>query len=291
MVILQVKRGDENLFLFETGVNENTNDVIRDITAVYNGRLKIERICMEMEELASHGTLLPPEMMGLTDEQVEELKLKDIWSEKCIPSGGFIFNKDPIGRRNGQQPKEKMQEVLRNAIKDARALIDKKLVLGKTALTLKTISDALNLLKGAVTIVYPMQLPPHDTIRMEFSNTEDLTGTQASKEVIEPSKAQLWFAGRLILNDKKLSDFIGRHDKTKVVVKLNRHGEGPPSREPVITDEIRKRMMADAYRRQEELKKLELDEDDHYLNSNWADGGSMKRQVHGLENVRFRLGQ
>lgn len=291
MVILQVKRGDENLFLFETGVNENTNDVIRDITAVYNGRLKIERICMEMEELASHGTLLPPEMMGLTDEQVEELKLKDIWAEKCIPSGGFIFNKDPIGRRNGQQPKEKMQEVLRNSIKDARALIDKKLVLGKTALTLKTISDALNLLKGAVTIVYPMQLPPHDTIRMEFSNTEDLTGTQASKEVIEPSKAQLWFAGRLILNDKKLSDFIGRHDKTKVVVKLNRHGEGPPSREPVITDEIRKRMMADAYRRQEELKKLELDEDDHYLNSNWADGGSMKRQVHGLENVRFRLGQ
>ncbi|XP_061393432.1 cilia- and flagella-associated protein 298-like [Musca vetustissima] len=290
MVILHVKRGDDDLFLYETSVNEDTNSVIRDITAIYNGRLKIERICMEMEELASHGTLLPPEMMGLTDEQVEELKLKDVWAEKCIPSGGFIFNKDPIGRRNGQQPKEKMQEVLRKSMSDARSMINKKLVQAKTPLTLKTISEALNLLKGAVTIVYPMQLPPHDTIRMEFSNTEDLTGTQASKEVIEPSKAQLWFAGRLILNDKKLSDFIGRHDKTKVVVKLNRHGEGPPSREPVITDELRKRMMADAYRRQEELKKLELDEDDHYLNSNWADGGHLKRQVHGLENVRFRVG-
>ncbi|XP_065370128.1 cilia- and flagella-associated protein 298 [Calliphora vicina] len=290
MVILQVKRGDENLFLYETSVNENTTNIIKDITAIYNGRLKIERICMEMEELASHGTLLPPEIMGLTDEQVEELKLKDVWGEKCIPSGGFIFNKDPIGRRNGRQPKENMQQVLRNAITDAKALIDKKLVVAKKPLTLKIVAEALNLLKGSVTIVYPMQLPPHDIIRMEFNNTEDLTGTQASKEVIEPSKAQLWFAGRLIMYDKKLSQFIGNNDKTKVVVKLNTLGEGIPSREPVITEDIRKRMMADAYRRQEELKKLEIDEDDNYLNSSWADSGSFKRQAHGLDNVHFRMG-
>lgn len=290
MVVLQVKRGDENLFLYETSINENTTNVIKDITAIYNGRLKIERICMEMEELASHGTLLPPEMMGLTDEQVEELKLKDVWGEKCIPSGGFIFNKDPIGRRNGQQPQENMQEVLRNAMKDAKAMIDKKLVLNKKPLTLKIIGEALNLLKGAVIIVYPMQLPPHDVIRMEFTNTEDLAGTQASKEVIEPSKTQLWFAGRLVLQDKKLSEFIGSNDKTRVVVKLNSLGEGPPSREPIITEDMRKRMMADAYRRQEELKKLEIDDDDNYLNSTWADGSSLKRQFHGLENVRFRVG-
>lgn len=183
-----------------------------------------------------------------------------------------------------------MQEVLRNAITEAKALINKKLVVAKKPLTLKIVGEALNLLRGSVTIVYPMQLPPHDIIRMEFNNTEDLTGTQASKEVIEPSKAQLWFAGRLILYDKKLLQFIGNNDKTKVVVKLNTLGEGIPSREPVITEDIRKRMMADAYRRQEELKKLEIDEDDNYLNSSWADSGSFKRQAHGLDNVHFRMG-
>lgn len=36
--------------------------------------------------------------MGLTDEQVEELKLKDEWGEKCIPMGGFELKKDPIGK-------------------------------------------------------------------------------------------------------------------------------------------------------------------------------------------------
>lgn len=50
-----------------------------------------------MEELVKHGTLLPPEMQGLTDEQIEELKLKDKWGDECIPSGGFTFEKDPIG--------------------------------------------------------------------------------------------------------------------------------------------------------------------------------------------------
>lgn len=55
-----------------------------------------------MEELAEHGVFLPPNMQGLTDEQIEELKLKDEWGEKCVPSGGSVFTKDDIGRRNGQ---------------------------------------------------------------------------------------------------------------------------------------------------------------------------------------------
>lgn len=55
-----------------------------------------------MEELAKHGVSLPPNMQGLTDEQIEELKLKDEWGEKCQPSGGVKFNKDKIGCRNGQ---------------------------------------------------------------------------------------------------------------------------------------------------------------------------------------------
>lgn len=48
---------------------------------------------------------------------------------------------------------------------------------------LKIVQEALDILRGAVMIVYPMGLPPHDVIRQEFENTEDLTGTQASLEV------------------------------------------------------------------------------------------------------------
>ncbi|XP_017059372.1 cilia- and flagella-associated protein 298 [Drosophila ficusphila] len=254
MVVLHVKRGDEVLFCFETSVKEKTDLVLRDLVALYNGRLKIQRICMEIEELAEHGTMVPPEMMGLNEDQREELKLKDNFAEKCIPSGGFTINKDPLLRRNGQQPNEAMQKVLANAMTDAKAMVDRKLAKDSKVLTLKIVEEALNLLRGAVTIVYPMQLPPHDTIRMEFTNMEDLTGTQASKEVIEPSKAQFWFAGRQMLMGKLMSEYLGHNDKTKVVVKLNQLGEGPPGREAVISDPLRKQMMAEAFRRQEELK-------------------------------------
>lgn len=40
------------------------------------------------------------------------------------------------------------------------------------------ISDALDKLRGAITIVYPMNLPPYDVIRQEFEGIEDLSGTQ-----------------------------------------------------------------------------------------------------------------
>uniref|UniRef100_A0A3Q2Z6E7 Cilia and flagella associated protein 298 n=1 Tax=Hippocampus comes TaxID=109280 RepID=A0A3Q2Z6E7_HIPCM len=103
MVILHVKRGDESHFLFSAGVQEAVDVLVRDITAIFNGRLKVGRICAEMAELAEHGVTLPPNMQGLTDEQLVDLKLKDEWEDKCVPSGGAVFKKDDIGRRNGHE--------------------------------------------------------------------------------------------------------------------------------------------------------------------------------------------
>ncbi|XP_012215160.1 cilia- and flagella-associated protein 298 isoform X2 [Linepithema humile] len=288
MVRLHVKKGDESQFLYDTHVEANVEDVIHDITVIYNGRLKISRICYEMEELAKHGTMLPPDIMGLTDEQVQELKLKDEWGDKCVPMGGWTFNKDQIGRRNGKQPNEKMQEVLKKTIEDVRAMTSKKLVQQEKLITQKTVQEALDLLRGAVMIVYPMGLPPHDVIRKEFENTEDLSGTQASLEVIDIQLAQLWFSGKELLPGKKMKDFLGSNEKTKVIVKLQKRGSGKPAREPLMSEDERKQLMLDAYRRQEQLKKLEQDDDDEYLNSPWADSSSLKRHFQGLNNISWR---
>lgn len=84
-----------------------------------------------MEELKKHGTLLPPEIMGLTDEQVIELKLVDTWGEKCTPSNGYTFHKDPVGRRNGKQPNEKMQNVLSKTVEEVKASMSKVSILIK----------------------------------------------------------------------------------------------------------------------------------------------------------------
>ena len=105
MVKLHIKKGDESLFLFETNTDTNVNEALKAICNIYNGRLKVERLCTEMEFLAESGITLPHNMQGLTDEQINELKLVDEWSEKCIPSGGFNETKDKLGRRNGRGKK------------------------------------------------------------------------------------------------------------------------------------------------------------------------------------------
>lgn len=218
MVVIHIKYNDQSQFLYETSLKTTVEELLQNVTAIYNGRLKVDRICSEIEELAKHGTMFPPEILGLTEEQVEELKLVDHWGEKCIPSGGFTVVKDPIGRRNGKQPRKEMQDVLNNTIKEAKELISNKLVLQNKILTLKNVQEAINLLKGAVTIVYPMKLPPHDVIRMEFENIEDLTGTQASLEVIDPVTAQIWFCGKEMYRDgKTVGDYVGKIENCKVM--------------------------------------------------------------------------
>lgn len=45
MVRLHVKKADESQFLYETTVEIGSDDLIDDITKVYNARLKTHRIC------------------------------------------------------------------------------------------------------------------------------------------------------------------------------------------------------------------------------------------------------
>jgi len=291
MVKLHIKKGDESQFLYETTVSIGIDELMTNITAIYNGRLKVQRLCADMEDLAAHGITLPPNMQGLTEEQVIELKLKDEWAEKCIPSGGHVFKKDDIGRRNGMAPNEKISEVLTKTVHEAKEMISKKRVDRDDCLTFAQVQEAMQILKGAVMIVYPMGLPPHDPVRAELENNEDLSGTQASLEVMESANSALWWAGKEMLRGKLLSDFIGKNEKTKVVCKLQKKGSGAPAREPVVNEKEQKEMMAYYYRKQEEFKKLTEEASESHLDSAWADNTNLKRQFQGLANIQFKPGK
>lgn len=51
-----------------------------------------------------------------------------------------------------------------------------------------------------------------------------------------------------------MKDYLGRNEKTKVVLKLTKTGSGPPAREPALSEQDRKLLMAAAFKKQEELK-------------------------------------
>lgn len=53
---------------------------------------------------------------------------------------------------------------------------------------------------------------------------------------------------------KKIQDYLGKNEKTKVIVKLQKSGQGAPQREPAMSADEQKALMMHAYKRQEELK-------------------------------------
>lgn len=77
---------------------------------------------------------------------------------------------------------------------------------------------------------------------------------QAGQQVLEEDTAQLWWAGKHLERGKLLRDFIGRNEKTKIIAKLQKKGQGAPAREPVFSAQEQRTMMALAHKKQEELK-------------------------------------
>jgi cilia- and flagella-associated protein 298 len=102
MVKLHVKKGEDSQFLYETSVESGVEETLKCVCNIYNGRLKIDRLCSEIDYLSKSGISLPPNMQGLTDEQIQELKLVDEWSNTCTPSGGYVEQRDEMGHRNGR---------------------------------------------------------------------------------------------------------------------------------------------------------------------------------------------
>ena len=110
--LIRLFRGIKSIHHIKTEIEK----VREQVRLIYNARLKVERIATEIDQLAQYGTILPENMQGLNEDQIIDLKLKDPWTEKCIPSGGAIENKDIYNRRNGQRPNDNMVKILQDTI-------------------------------------------------------------------------------------------------------------------------------------------------------------------------------
>ena len=54
MVQLHLKRGDESQFLLDTTADVSVESLVQQVAVVYNGRLKVERICSGEDYHLSH---------------------------------------------------------------------------------------------------------------------------------------------------------------------------------------------------------------------------------------------
>ena len=106
-------------------------------------------------------------------------------------------------------------------VEDAKSLTSEKQVQMKVKVTDKMLLEAINNIRGAVMICYPMGLPDYDNVRQILEDRESVEGS-AALEQLDGGQASVWCFSKELQRDKKLCDYVGKNDKTKVVAKLQK---------------------------------------------------------------------
>lgn len=275
MVLLHVKRSEQQQFLFQCGATQLVRQIVADVAAIHNLRQTVTKVKLEGTELAKHGPAKKPDQQGI-----------DTYDENPIDKGEF-YQMDPTGRRTGNACDPNHAKVLLRVLDEAEDIASHKQVDRKVSLTQKMIEQKLEEVKGAVMICYPMGLPAWDPMRLIFDG-EDHGPASYGTDDIEADSASLWFAGKMMIPENKLSVHTGRHENTKAIVKLQKKGQGAPSREPVVDQATQQAMLAWYRKKEDEQAKLKENQDDSYLNSGWASSRSLKSHFAGVSDVRFR---
>merc|ERR1719181_971168 len=139
-------------------------------------------------------------------------------------------------------------------------------------------------------IVYPMGLPDYDAVRPLLEEREALEGS-AALEHLDVDKVSLWCFSKELQRDKLLSEYVGKNDKTKVVAKLQKKGAGAPTREPVVSEDEQKAMVAHYHKKQQEAEKMALEDEDAYMHSAWANPKSLKNSFTGVGDISWKAGR
>lgn len=291
MVLLHMKHTSPT-WLAEAKAADGVEQTLRDLTAIHNARARLAALADAAATLADHGVAKTPEQQGLDDDtpllEDYDVAAGVVKSRPPATSTPQNYRKDPTERRTGDAPPDDIAKVLHKTVDDAKALLDERQVTMKVPCQLRALDEARNNIKGAVMIAYPMGLPDYDEVRQMLEGRHE---GAAAAELLEVDKAALWCFSKELQLERPLSDYVGKNDKSKVVAKLQRKGAGAPQREPVVSEEEQKAMIAFYHKKQREAEALAAEEDDSYLNSRWADPKGLKHAFTGIGDVQWRGGR
>ncbi|CAI2375911.1 unnamed protein product [Moneuplotes crassus] len=295
MVLIHFKKTDKNQFLYESTVKTKVDDLIHELVELNNMRLKVDRLAVSMEELATKGPQRPEELRGLEhlDEYVKSEDLTVINGlKKMPPQTGTREVIDETHYRTGWILDEEMVEEMLEGVRKAKSVIHIDNIAKKKPIAMEELNELVDWFRGMTMKAYPAfhGLGEWEPVLVLLENKEEIDHTLHGTDDMEEEKAQIWWAGKELARGKLLQDYVGKNDKSKIIVKMQHKGSGAPVREPLIDEESHKKMLSFFHKKQEEQKKLEEDDEDSYMNSAWANPKQLKDQLHGMSDIKFRPG-
>ena len=68
-------------------------------------------------------------------------------------------------------------------------------------------------------------------------------------------------------------------------------GAGAPAREPVVSEDEQKSMIAFYHKKEQEMNRMALEDEDAYQNSAWANPKALKNAFTGVGDISWRAGR
>ena len=287
MVNFNCKCGpDGDAFLYETTTDTSNDDLIAALVSLHNGRVQARIVVDAVRGLAAAGPMVEPSQAETGPKQQQQQR------EQCV-------------QRCGNAPDPDHVEALKGAAAELEQYVDKSQAQKRVVVSEDGLAELVGKVREVIRSAYPDGLPEWDVLS-KLSSAGEMTKEDGERNptgictlqellpadaiadapLLDSESTSLWVAGKEFERGKLISDRLGTNEKTRVVAKLSREGDGPPPREPIVRDDERNAMLEHYHKRNEELKRLADNEDDEYMNAAWADPQNMARDLQGLGSVR-----
>jgi hypothetical protein len=207
---------------------------VSNLTSLVNNlRLKLDRAAMSIEDLASKGPLKPEELRGLKDYD-EYVKNEDITTinglKKMPPRVGIREIVDDTNYRTGWLLGEEITKMMLDEATKSKMIIHVSKVDQKICITKQMILDQLDIIRGLIMMAYPAYhgLGEWEPIKVILENREEFDDKMDLSDDLWADKSTLWICGKELYSGKLFSDYFGKNEKQKFVVKVQKRGTGAP---------------------------------------------------------------
>lgn len=221
MVKLKVRCGCSVEFLAETTLTASLDEVLLDLTDIYNGILIIRRTALEIENFAKRLDDGPPKAAAAGDSATSQ----DLEASKVL----LKVTEEALSRVSNAQ--------LESGKCVTKALIERTKDMLKATLSAVTLPEASHQERDALAKILD-ERPDEGSLLQE--------------------DAKLWWAGKELCRGNQLRFYFGSNEKTTVTVTLSSQ---PPTREKTAAEVQFNEYLLSRVQRQKDFEDLEPDDE------------------------------
>jgi len=116
MVVIQIKNGDSDGFLYETTCSVTNDALVRDLVKVWNLRIRLGQLSGAVRELARYGPMKHPNKAGLDE-------INEKYGNETIDKNEY-YQPDPTGARTGNGVGPQLSETIERVAMDVEGILN-----------------------------------------------------------------------------------------------------------------------------------------------------------------------